>query len=59
MSIERAIKQALKNKDRGGDFTTQLKSNRDFQRRMENAGVITRKQTFTIPLMERIVGSAD
>jgi hypothetical protein len=59
MSIERAIKQALKRKDRGGDFSAQLESNLDFQRRMENAGVITRKQSFTIPLMERIVRSAD
>jgi hypothetical protein len=54
MSIDKAVKQALKSKERGGDFGVQLKSNRDFQRRMENAGVITRKQAFTIPLMERI-----
>ena len=54
MKIDVAVKASLKSKDRAGDFGTQLKSNREFQRRMEKAGVITRKQGFTIPLMERI-----
>jgi hypothetical protein len=55
MKIDQAVKKALKRQDRGCDFHTQLKSNQDFQRRMEQAGVVTRKQGFTIPLMERIV----
>ena len=55
MKIDTAVKKALKPRDRGRDFQTQLKSNQEFQRRMEQAGVITRKQGFTIPLMERIV----
>lgn len=54
MKIDTAIRKALKPRDRGGDFQSQLNSNREFQQRMEQAGVITRKQAFTIPLMERI-----
>lgn len=59
MKIDTAVKKALKAKDRGGDFGMQLKSNREFQHRMEKAGVITRKQAFSIPLMERIARLGD
>lgn len=57
MKIDTAVRSALKVKGRTGDFSLQLNSNREFQRRMEKAGVITRKQSFTIPLMERIARS--
>ena len=59
MKIDTAVRSALKSKDRSGDFGLQLRSNREFQRRMEKAGVITRKQAFTIPLMERIARFED
>ncbi len=54
MKIDSAVKRALAIKGRGADFTSQLADNKRFQRRMEDAGVITRKPEFTIPLMERI-----
>jgi hypothetical protein len=57
--IEDAVKQALKAKPRNGDFANQLEKNREFHGRMERAGVVTRKQGFTIPLMERIVHAVD
>lgn len=53
MPIDDAVRKAVR-EPRSGQFATQLKSNRDFQARMEKAGVVTRKQGFTIPLMERI-----
>ncbi len=55
MTIDLAVKKALSEKIANADFALQLKSNREFQVRMEKAGVTTRKQSFTIPLMERIV----
>lgn len=54
MPIDDAVKQAVRKAPREGQFADQLKWNRDFQNRMERAGVVTRKQGFTIPLMERI-----
>lgn len=54
MPIDDAVKKAVRMEPRTGKFATQLKFNRDFQVRMEKAGVVTRKQAFTIPLMERI-----
>ena len=57
MNIDAAVKKALKSKGKGADFARQLKSNREFSDRMERAGVVTRKQSFTIPLMERIARS--
>lgn len=57
MSIEAAVKKALKDKSQGSDFSNQLKNNKHFSERMERAGVVTRKQQFSIPLMERIARS--
>jgi hypothetical protein len=59
MKIDKAVKKAVERKDTTGDFGHQLKENVDFRRRMEAAGVITRKQSFSIPLMERITRAAD
>jgi hypothetical protein len=55
MTIDASVRQALASSRRGADFNAQLVRNQEFQRRMQEAGVITRKQEFTIPLMERIV----
>jgi hypothetical protein len=52
--IEEAIKKALNANARGTEFAGQLETNREFHSRMERAGVMTKKQSFTIPLMERI-----
>ncbi len=54
MPIDDAVKEVTRNAPRKGKFATQLRSNREFQTRMEKAGVVTRKQAFSIPLMERI-----
>ena len=55
MSIETAIKQALERDVHKVAFRVQIEENKKFSKRMENAGVTTRKQSFSIPLMERIV----
>lgn len=52
--IDEAVKGALRVVDRDAGFTEQLKVNRQFHSRMERAGVVTKRQGFTIPLMERI-----
>lgn len=52
--IEQAIKKALQRETRKVEFLDQIKKNEEFHDRMERAGVVTRKQGFTIPLMERI-----
>jgi hypothetical protein len=57
MSIEAAVKKALKDATREPGFSEQLKRNQNFSERMERAGVVTRKQQFSIPLMERIARS--
>ena len=57
MSIDIAVKSAVKKADRTGEFIAQLERNRNFVDRMEKAGVVTRKQEFSIPLMERIARS--
>ncbi|AKM09312.1 hypothetical protein [Croceicoccus naphthovorans] len=57
MSIEKAVKKALKTKSAKGEFAEQLESNRAFSDRMGRAGVVIRKQEFSIPLMERIAHS--
>lgn len=57
--IEAAIKTALEKKTMDGNFSAQLQKNREFYVRMERAGVTARKQSFTIPLMERIVQLQD
>ncbi|MBR0553069.1 hypothetical protein [Stakelama marina] len=59
MMIDQALKAALKDTPKGENFDSQLQLNKKFQNRMERAGVVTRKQSFSIPLMERIVGSSD
>lgn len=55
MTIDAAVKKALGTKGREQGFSEQLERNRDFSEKMERAGVVTRKQGFSIPLMERIV----
>ena len=57
--IDEAIKGALLETGRNAKFTEQLKVNRQFHSRMERAGVVTKKQAFTIPLMERIAHFSD
>jgi hypothetical protein len=57
MKIEKAIEGALKSAPRTKQFTSQLELNRNFLVRMEQAGVVTRKQQFSIPLMERIANA--
>ena len=59
MPIEDAVKKVVRKEPRTGKFASQLKFNREFQSRMEKAGVITRKQTISIPLMERIAHRFD
>lgn len=54
MSIEAAMKKALNVGGRDKSFSDQLERNRNFSDKMERAGVIKRKQEFSIPLMERI-----
>lgn len=55
MSIDDAVRNALQRTTMGDDFSEQLERNRSFSDRMERAGVVTRKQEYSIPLMERIV----
>lgn len=59
MPIEDAVKQVVKKEPRTGRFAIQLEANREFQKRMKKAGVVTRKQAFSIPLMERIAHCTD
>ena len=55
MSIEDAVKEATNAKrGRAAAFDEQLRTNRQFSTRMEEAGVVPKKRGFTIPLMERI-----
>lgn len=54
MPIDETVKKVVKKEPRTGRFATQLEANRKFQQRMAKAGVVTRKQAFSIPLMERI-----
>lgn len=55
MSIEIALKEAEKaGTGRSAGFQQQLAANRQFADRMQQAGVVTVKQGFTIPLMQRI-----
>lgn len=54
MPIDKAMEGALKKAPQTRQFTSQLEANRTFLVRMEQAGVVTRKQQFSIPLMERI-----
>lgn len=58
MSIDDAVKKALQATPRGEEFSEQLERNRHFSNRMERAGVVTKKQEYSIPLMERIAHSA-
>lgn len=59
MAIEDAIKQAIDpSRDRAAAFDEQLRNNRQFSSKMQEAGVIQVKRGFTIPLMERIVVQA-
>lgn len=59
MSIEAAVKTATTSEAaRSTQFKAQLESNRAFHDRMQKAGVVPKKQEFTIPLMERIVTPA-
>ena len=55
MGIEEAIKAATMNPPRERGFEGQLAANREFSARMERAGVVPKREGFTIPLMERIV----
>ena len=59
MSIEAAIKNAAKAAAvRSPEIREQLQRNQAFSTQMEAAGVVKRKQTFSIPLMERIAHKA-
>lgn len=57
MSIEAAVAKVLKRVSAEPGFTDQLQRNQQFNERMIKAGVVTRKQEFSIPLMERIARS--
>ena len=58
MSIDDAVRKVLHATVQGAQFSAQLERNRDFSERMERAGVVTRKQEYSIPLMERIAHTA-
>lgn len=58
MGIEKAVETATARSQRNSSFEAQLSANREFSARMEKAGVVPKRQGFTIPLMERIVSPA-
>ncbi|HEY9091734.1 hypothetical protein [Parasphingorhabdus sp.] len=55
MSIDIIVKEAVKgSRGRSGAFAKQLEKHREFSTRMTKAGLTPKKQSFSIPLMERI-----
>jgi hypothetical protein len=54
MSLVIALKAVLVSTPIADEFAEQIQRHRRFKRRMEEAGVVPKKQEFRIPLIERI-----
>lgn len=55
MSTEEALKEVLASEPAKDDaFEMQLKSFREFQRELERGGYTIQRETFSIPLMDRV-----
>lgn len=53
MGVEQALRTALEQK-RGDAFQEQLDKFREFERRLESGGYTIQRETFSVPLMERV-----
>jgi hypothetical protein len=54
MSTEDALREVLSDKPRDHSFDEQLKRFKDFEKELERSGYTIQRETFSIPLMDRV-----
>ena len=54
MSTEDALRKVLSDKRQDDSFDAQLKRFREFERELERSGYTIQRESFSIPLMDRV-----